>query len=425
MKIYKRCSLFLCGALFMISAAGCGYRAETENGTSPYAAATSMESTPVVDYAVPQMSANILVDLRGYSAVGRKKAAVKGSGLPEDFQIIDVETGEMVYQGSINNVSYNEDLEFYMGYADFSDFTREGTYYLKCDIIGQSYRFEIREQHYPELFSESCTLLMSECEAGTLSVADALSLLEAFEWYGSVFPDKNGDQEPDVLAAMRSWVTHKEASGVEDKETALYAAFLAKFSYNYQGYDRQYATDCLKRASTVFGQVQTTVNKDADIFWALTELYRATGLWTYRNQIVGYKSLFEDTVNYFDEPGYLYGGMTYMVTRQTVDVEMCEDFMEQLLTRAEDISMRCDNMIDPVTARNNGTAELLKCAIEVSCANYVMNIYQYTNILEEFLHYLMGENLESVSFYEQSEDWSEYVLLLAQLAANVPDSVQK
>ena len=404
---------------------GCGYRAETESGTSPYAAATSMETTPIVDYAVPQTSANILVDLRGYSAVGRKKAAVKGSGLPEYFQIIDVETGETVYQGSISNVSYNEDLGLYLGYADFRDFTQEGSYYLRCDIIGQSYRFEIRQQYYLELFAENCELLVSECEAGTLAVADALNLLEAFEWYGSVFPDKNEDQEPDVLSAMRNWVTHKEASGVADEETALYAAFLAKFSYNYQGYDRQYATDCLKRASTVFGQVQTAINKDADIFWALTELYRATGLWTYSDQIVSYKSLFEENRNYLDEYGYLYGGMTYMVTRQTVDVEMCEDFMEQLLFRAEDISMRSENMIDPVTARNNGPAELLKCAAEVSCANYVMNIYQYTNNLEEFLHYLMGENLESVSFYEQAAGQSEYLLLLAQLASNVPDSTQE
>ena len=404
---------------------GCGYRAETESGTSPYAAATSMESTPVVNYTVPQMSANILVDLRGYSAASRKKAAVKGSGLPEDFQIIDAETGEIMYQGIISDVSYNEDLGLYLGKVDFSDFTREGMYYLRCDIIGQSYRFEIRNQHYPELFKENCALLMSECEAGTLPVADALILLEAFEWYGSVFPDENEDQEPDILEAMRNWVTHKESSGVEDKETALYAAFLAKFSYNYQNYDRQYATDCLKRASTVFGQVQTTINKDADIFWALTELYRATGLWTYRNQIVGYKSFFEDAGNYLDESGYLYGSMTYMVTRQPVDVTMCEIFMEGLLARAEEISGCCDNMIDPVTARNNGTSELLKCAMEVSCANYVMNIYQYTNNLEQFLHYLMGENLESMSFYEQSEGRSEYLLLLAQLAANAPDSTQE
>lgn len=425
MKIYNRYSLIFAAVLLVLCMAGCGYRAETESGTTPYAGAASMESTPIVDYTVPQMSTNILVDLRGYSSTEKKEASVKGRELPEEFRLIDAETGNVVYSGSLNNVSYNEEQKLYLGYADFSSFTQEGTYYLECSIVGQSYRFEIREQYYQKMFEENCELMMKECMAGTLSVTDAINLLEAFEWYGSVFSDEDGDQEPDVLAALKAWVSHKESAGVEDEETALYAAFLAKFSYNYQDYDRQYATDCLKRASTVYGQVQNSISKDADNFFALTELYRATGLWTYRNKIVDYKSFFTNNSSYLEERGYLYGIMTYMATRQRVDVEMCDIFMDGLMDRAEEISMRYTDMVNPMTARNNGSTELLQCAVEVSCANYIMNIYQYTNIVEEFLHYLMGENLESVSFYEQDADRSEYLLLLAQLAYSVSDSAQE
>lgn len=82
-------------------------------------------------------------------------------------------------------------------------------------------------------------------------------------------------------------------------------------------------------------------------------------------------------------------------------------------------------MTDPVTARNNGSEELLKRAIQVSCVNYVMNIYQYTIVVEEFLHYLMGENLESVSFYDEDSDRSEYLLLLTQLAAGEEEFLQE
>ena len=419
---YRRFVSFLCGILLASSTAGCGYRAETESGTTPYAAATSMEGTPIVDYAVPQMSANILVDLRGYSSWDIKQAALKGRELPESFRLIDTETGRTVYTGFIDSVGYNEELKLYLGYADFGSFTREGRYYLECDMIGQSYRFEIREQYYKELFDESYGLMATECQAGTLSVADALDLLEAFEWYGSIFIDEGEDRLPDVLETLKTWVSHKEALGVGDEETALYAAFLAKFSFNYQNYDRQYATDCLKRASTVFGQVQNTISKDADSFFALTELYRATGLWTYRNQIDDYKSFFENNSSYLEEMGYLYGIMTYMATRQKVDVEMCAAFIGELMDRAEEISVHYEDMINPMTARNNGSAELLKRALVVSCANYVMNIYQYTNIVEEFLHYLMGKNLESISFYDQDTDRSGYLLLLAQLAAHAADS---
>lgn len=422
---YRRFFSFFCGMLLAASTVGCGYRAETESGTTPYAAATSMEGTPIVDYAVPQMSANILVDLRGYFSWDIKEAAVKGRELPESFHLIDAETGRTVYNGSISGVRYNEELNLYLGYADFSSFTREGRYYLECDMIGQSYRFEIREQYYQELFDENYELMTSECATGTLSVADALNLLEAFEWYGAMFVDEDEDQLPDVLEELKTWVSHKESSGVEDEETALYAAFLAKFSFIYQNYDRQYATDCLKRASTVFGQVQNTISRDADSFFALTELYRATGLWAYRNQIADYKSFFENNSSYLEEMGYLYGIMTYMATRQKVDVDMCEAFIGELLDRAEEISVHYEDMIHPVTARNNGSGELLKKAIVVSCANYVMNIYQYTNIVEEFLHYLMGQNMESMSFYEQDSDRSGYLLLLAQLAVHAKDPTQE
>lgn len=397
---------------------GCSEKAGPQTGAAPYAAAVGMESTPIVDYTVPQMTSNIPVNLIGYPADGGKEAAVKGRELPQEFRLIDAGTGESVYSGTISDAVYNSELELYVGRADFSDFRREGRYYLECDHVGRSYDFDIEEGLYEELFLENYERLIGECGEGTLSVSDAVILLEAYEWYGEIFPDRNEDQIPDVLAELKVWVSRMESEGVEEQEAALYAAFLAKFSYNYQKTDFQYATDCLKRASTVFGQVQNTIGKDADSFFALTELYRATGLRTYRNQIGAYKSFFENNSSYLEETGYLYGIMTYMATRQGVDLEMCDGFMENLMYRAEEISDRYKDMTHPVTARNNGPEDLLKRAIEVSCANYVMNNYQYTNIVEEFLHYLMGRNLESMNFYEQDEAGAEYLLLLAQLASN-------
>jgi hypothetical protein len=109
--------------------------------------------------------------------------------------------------------------------------------------------------------------------------------------------------------------------------------------------------------------------------------------------------------------------MTYLVTRQTVDVDLCDTFMSNLMDRAEEISNRYEEMLHPVTARNNGSAELLKNAMLVSCENYCLHNYQYTNICEDFLHYLMGRNRDSMNFYESDEDSVEYLLLLAGLAA--------
>ena len=378
-----------------------------------------MEETPVVDYVFPKMSVNILADMEGYSADGKKEVAVKGRELPEEFRLVDASTGEAVYRGALAETAYLEAEELAIGYADFSDFSEEGKYYLECDIIGQSYRFEIQEQHIEKLFLKSYERMASACRAGTLPVEDAILVLEAYEWYSEIFPDVNHDNTPDILADFRTWVTYMEAEP-DMEETALYAAFLAKFSYNYQKYDRQYATDCLKRASTVFGQIKEAAGKEADRFFALTELYRATGLSTYGNRIIEYKSLMDSDSAYLAETGYLYGGMTYIVTRQNADMDICEIFMTDMKAQAEEISNLYQDMIHPVNARNNGTEDLLKRAIEVSCANYVTNNYQYTGIVEEFLHYLMGENMDSVNFYEQDSEKAEYLLLLAQLKGGSP-----
>lgn len=416
MKRYgNKAVVALIGILAVLSG-GCGIQAEQENNNSPYAEVEGMEGTPIVEYSVPHMLPNVLVDTRGYTAECEKRAAVKGRELPQTFRLLDAETGEEVYSGRLEKVVYNEELGLYTGQACFDEYDTEGTYYLECDMVGQSYRFGIEDAMYTELFRETYDLMVEACKDHSLEVSDAMALLVAYEWYGRVFSDEDGDQIPDVLKTLQSWISYMEESGSEETDNALYAAFLAKFSYNFQKFDQAYATDCLRRASTVFGQVQTTLSRDADAFFALTELYRATGLDTYRNQISDYKSFFENNGSYMEEFSYLCGTMTYMSTRQKVDMELCALFMTSLTNRGEEISKRYEDMIHPVLARNNGADDLLKSAMELSCANYVLNTYQYTQITEEFLHYLMGQNVESVCFYPEEGDKSSYMLLFAQLA---------
>lgn len=408
-----------CACLMICWLAGCGGENQ-DNWTmkNSNAGATSMEGTPIVDYTVPQLYPNIMVDRHAYSVGDEKAAAVKGSRLPKEFGLRDAATGEVVYTAELTNVVYNEELHLYVGYAYFSGFDEEGTYYLECDIVGRSYSFDIEKDSHRQLFEALCGELMEDCRDRKLTVAEAVSLLAAYEWYGSLFSDDDKSGAPDVLEALKVWAAYMEEKNTEVQREALYAAFLAKFGYLYQKYDRQYATDCLKRASTVFGLAQNAVGRDADSFFALTELYRATGMSTYGNQILDYKTFFQNNSSYMEEKSYLYGSMTYLATRQQVDVDLCTVFMEAVMDRGEEISKRYQEIIHPVTAKNNGSADLLKQAMELSCANYVLNNYHYTNIIEEFLHYLMGRNPESADFYGTDEDRLSYLLLLAQLAAN-------
>lgn len=421
MSRLKQAFLSLCLLLAVVLSCGCGQEETAENTIIPYIAApTSMENTPIVDYVVPVMSPNILVDNRGYSLREEKRAMVKGAELPEVFELIDAKSGETVCEGFISDITFSEELQVYTGIADFGEYEQEGCYYLECPVIGRSYTFELKEQMYRQQFQELYEIMIEKCRDGSLTTDEAILLLEANEWYADVFADEDKDGVPDVLTQLRGWISYVEENATELTEEALYVAFLAKYSYLYKNHDNKYATDCLKRASALFGQLQNTVGRDADFFFALTELYRATGLYTYRKQIEDYADFFENNSTYTEEIHYLYATMTYMVTRQKVNVNLCENFMNHLMERAEEISGRYADMINPVNAKNNGAEDLIKRAIELSCANYVTNNYQYTGILREFLHYLMGQNNRSVCFYEP-ETGGEYILLLAQLVSNEVD----
>lgn len=405
--------------LTAFSCAGCGF--DTLSGLNSEGASRgiSMESTPIVDYTVPQLFPNIMIDITGYRAEGLKRAAVQGKRLPDEFDLVDARTGKVVFTGMLENVEYHQEQDLYSAYADFDDWVQEGSYYLECEYIGRSYTFSLVQGLYDRLFEEICQDMIDDCREQRVSFADVKRILLAYEWYGEVFPDGDGDGIPDILEAVAGWIEAKgEQEAVAGGQEASYAAILAKFSYLYQNYDRQYATECLKRASVVFDQMQSATQKDAECFHALTELYRATGLGTYNNQIVEYKTYFESHTDHTEEMGYLHGAMTYIGTRQKVDVELCAIFMDALMEQGEIISGLYPEMIHPVKAHNNGAPDLLRHASELSCANFVMNNYQYNYVMEEVLHYLRGRNPQSIDFYSaQPENKSQYLILLAQLVA--------
>jgi len=389
---------------------GCGANTEVAMGENHYAPAQGMESTPIIEYTVPQATANVLVDRLGYEAYGRKEAVVKGRELPGDFRLIDAESGQVVYEGSIEKSSQRKEDGISMGYAVFQDYEQPGTYYLECDQIGQSHPFVLVEGQYIELLGKLTEKVLRSCEEGTASTSEITALLTAYEWYPGLFGDKDENQVPDILEQLALWFETRQN---EEENIAL----LAKFSYLYQKYDKKYATACLQSASALFDKSRSTMQKDADSFYALTELYRASGLSTYRKQIQDYKVFFENNSNFGDQSKYLYGAITYMVTRQRVDVDLCNILLDTMMDRGEEISNWYKDMIHPIAAKNNGAEEILSVASEVIFVNYVLNGYQYHSILEEILHYLGGRNVQSFSFYEAEEDCSGYILLLAQLAS--------
>ena len=200
----------------------------------------AMENTPIINYTIPTLTPNVLVDQQGYAGDGEKQAIVKSREPVESFRLIDKESGEIVYRGKVKQPEYNEDLQLYIGTVDFSEYTSEGSFYLECDRVGQSLSFSIKERYYEELFKALCERVHESCRERSITEDEILTLLEACEWYSEVFTDDNGNEIPDMLEYIADWL-EKTVNETEDKEpdTMTYVAVLAKFSYLYQKYDVQ------------------------------------------------------------------------------------------------------------------------------------------------------------------------------------------
>jgi len=417
---YSRKNAGILSLLLLFNSIGmmaCG-RTTVETGHVSYSSISSltgMESTPVINYTLPVLTPNVLVDQQGYASGREKLAVVKSREPVENFRVIDQETGETIYHGKVENSDYNEDLHLYIGRVDFTEVTQNGTFYLECDRVGQSFAFTVQQDHYEELFRSLCAKLHEACENRRITEEEILTVLTACEWYPETFADDNANEIPDLLEDIAEWLEKTtNDTGQPEPENMTYVAALAKFGYLYQKYDVQYATQCLQHASAIYTKLTAASGRDAQKFMALTELYRAAGLYSYRTQILEYKDFFEDNTSYLEETDYLYGAMTYMATRQAVDVDLCTVFMEDIRNRGEELAKRSDKMIDAVASVNNGTEDLLKRAEELSCANYILYSYQYTEILEDFLHYLMGRNKDSTCYYPEEGDTADYLLLIAQ-----------
>lgn len=441
MKRWRGTALILCLALLTAALGGCGTEAVGTAGESGPAAFEGMEPTPILEYEVPKSLPGILVDRVGYQSGGSKIAAIRGRRLPDGFRLVDMETGQTVYTGNIEKITYDEGHDLYTGYGDFSAYDMEGEYYLECGIVGRSYPFRINPELYRERFLELYGSVTEELDAWEEPVTDRESgtllkqthmLLLSYELSPQIHEDMDGNGIPETLDLAARQVEKlragREASG-ELPSSALYSAVLAKFCYLYQKFDLAYAKDCLKDAAGVFAKQQKERSaasgekigdnqEDARIFWALSELYRATGTQEYRWKIREYQDFFEDREELPREQGYLFGAMTYLCTRQKVEKALCDVLMDRLLEEGERIDEEADALMNPFSGENTDTELLLERATVLIFTNFVLVNYKYDITLEEMVHYLAGRNpqaQECYGFEDNDEALTRYLLLLGQI----------
>ena len=404
---------------------GCGREtvpADT-NASVTFDGPVSMETSPVLTYEVPLMQPGILVDRIGYEAAGTKLLLVRGEKLPNEFRLVDVNSGEIVFTGKLEEPTYEDATGEYNSYGDFSAFVTEGTYYVDCDIIGRSYPFVIDNTLYNNLMSETVTELSvsrKELESGDVGkVCECIStLLLSYELFGSVYDSETEEgSQPVIISLLKEYIiwllaTQDSQTGavlsgdtVDKEQTAWLAAVLAKFSYTYQKFDSTYATVCLQTADRAWSYLQKAEDVPQEaMFYAAAELYRATGQYAYHKEV---KNLGTGVTLDAYNKAQVFGALTYAFTKRNVDVDICAGMMKVLFAVAEDVAVLAnDNFYMTGSGLKQGEDILLWEMILVSAIDYVITNHEYATMIEDHLHYLAGSNEDAICHIRWSEKYA-------------------
>lgn len=479
----KRIFAACIAVLFTGSVAGCG-ASSSENGIEiPGITGNGQSQTINVDYEVPQQVPNILVDQVGFKPDSEKELLIRAKELPTEFQIRNLETGEVVYEGKLVKPTFDEKTGEYTAIGYFTELKEEGNYYASADIVGESYAFSISETVYTDLFNDACKkfyynrcgIALSENLAGenahsachTIAAhlqdepsveidvtggwhmdeqADrdtvvgckiAENFLLAYELNKEAFTDETGIPEsgngiPDILDEVRyevEWLLKMQdpksggeygaaltdntkggdlfsypvvVTPVSMDSTISFAATLARFSFFYQEYDPDFARECLRAADKAWNCYVNNqkVLESSGAFNAAAQLYRATGNSSY-DQIL--QAFFEkrDFLELFntDENIFL-GSVTYLSTNQKVDMDLCGKLMKYLMQRSEDIALKATQSKYLVADydSDNIYASILFNMRCLTITDYIIYNHEYTTIVENHAHYLMGMNPDVTNY---------------------------
>ncbi len=113
-----------------------------------------------VDYSASRpYEPSINVNQVGYKSNSKKVAVLKNVEGTSQFQVVNADTGSVVYTGDLSAPMQNSNANETNWQADFSSVTAEGNYYIQCGNLDKSYTFHIGENAYGNLLSDSVKML--------------------------------------------------------------------------------------------------------------------------------------------------------------------------------------------------------------------------------------------------------------------------
>ncbi len=184
--------------------------------------------------------------------------------------------------------------------------------------------------------------------------------------------------------------------------TISFAAMMARFSYLYQEFDAEFATECLKAADKAWNCYisNQNVSESSAAFKAAAQLYRATGNSNYNDVLQSFFEREDFSELFNSDEDIFIGSVTYLSTNQNVEVEQCGKLMKYLMKRSEAIAAKADvsayRVIDD-DAEQDFTQFLydMRC---LTITDHIIYNHEYTTIIQNHVHYLMGMNPSAINY---------------------------
>ncbi len=304
--------------------------------TSQAVATTAVQSEPIQkEKEEPVNKENVLVNQIGYESGAQKLVIFKENYETNLFEVVNVQTDETVYRGTILQKEYNLKSDGFAAYGDFSKVTEAGEYYIDAGEYGISETFKISPNLYNELLEGQMTYFSqqngkepSEKDA----VIKAADFMLSYLYFSQMFTSANEKQMPEILINTREKLEELIHSSQGDgTETAV----LAMAVELYEPFDQEFSVECQTKAEEYFVGLQEE-KVDDELYWAAAELYKLTGKREYLNVVNEYLKREEPKGFGKTAVGY-YGTLAYLTTTYKTNVDQCTKLMEQLFDDAIEI----------------------------------------------------------------------------------------
>lgn len=282
---------------------------------------------------------------------------------------------------------------------------------------------------YPQVFSDNCGI--PESGNGVPDILDEIKY--EIDWMLKMQQQESGAVYAGVSVYAKSGDASSKAAEIYVEPISLdagkaFAMALAKFSYLYQNYDTVYATNCLKAADRAWKYVELNENNKETDEWefaAAAELYRASGQTSYSAHATRflrekkYETVWNETT--------MLGCVTYLSTKHVVNTTYCENVMNYLMAKAEDISYVARDAVyfTAGTKEQDNDTQLLFEMMCLSVVNHIISNHEYETIIENHLHYFTGRNItaynhisDPVGIMKQFESDAKLVVMLSGILYN-------